>query len=97
MKTNLLAFLFFSIGILLYVVLNDNSTDFDLKEEYTINPSDLKSIDTGIYFLDIFLNNIIVGLMLSYLGFFTGGILTAVLLILWTCPKRKYMERKKND
>lgn len=30
--------------------------------------------------MDIFLNNLLVGLMLSVLGFFTAGLLTAVLL-----------------
>jgi uncharacterized membrane protein SpoIIM required for sporulation len=82
MKASLLAFLFFSIGILLYVILFDSSTKIEFKEEFAINPEDLKSISTGITFIDIFLNNLIVGLMLSYLGFFTGGVLTAVLLIL---------------
>ena len=81
MKTSLLALLFFSIGILLYVILYDNSTNIEFKEEFAINPEDLKSISTGITFVDIFLNNLIVGLMLSYLGFFTGGVLTAILLI----------------
>ena len=81
MKSSLLALLLFSIGILLYVVLYDYSTEVDLKEEYAIDPNDLKSVDTGINFLDIFLNNMIVGLMLSYLGFFTGGFLTGILLI----------------
>jgi len=80
-KTNLLALLFFSIGILLYISIYDSSTNIEFKEEFAINPEDLKSISTGITFIDIFLNNLIVGLMLSYLGFFTGGVLTAILLI----------------
>jgi len=80
-KTNLLALLFFSIGILLYISIYDSSTNIEFKEEFAINPEDLKSISTGITFIDIFLNNLIVGIMLSYMGFFTGGVLTAILLI----------------
>ena len=81
MKANLLALLFFSIGIFLFLITNDNSLNIEYKEEFILHPDDLKSINTGLDFFDIFLNNIIVGIMLSYIGFFTGGILTATLLI----------------
>jgi len=81
MKANILALLFFSLGILLYQVIHDNSSNIEFKEEFAVDPNELKSINTGITFIDIFLNNLIVGIMLSYMGFFTGGVLTAILLI----------------
>ena len=81
MKTSLLALLFFSIGIVLYITIYDSSTNIEFKEEFAINPEDIKSISTGVTFIDIFLNNLIVGIMLSYIGFLTGGVLTAILLI----------------
>ena len=81
MKANILALLFFSLGILLYKVIHDNSSNIEFKEEFAVDPNELKSINTGITFIDIFLNNLIVGIMLSYMGFFTGGVLTAILLI----------------
>lgn len=81
MKTSLLAFLFFYMGILLYLILYDGSINIEFKQEFVINTEDLKSVNTGITFIDIFLNNLIVGIMLSYIGFLTGGVLTAILLI----------------
>ena len=69
MKTSLLALLFFSIGIVLYITIYDSSTNIEFKEEFAINPEDIKSISTGVTFIDIFLNNLIVGIMLSYIGF----------------------------
>ncbi len=40
----------------------------------------MKVINTGFDFLDIFLNNLIVGLILSVFGFLSGGIITTVVL-----------------
>lgn len=40
----------------------------------------MKVIDTGFNFLDIFLNNLIVGLILSIFGFLSGGLVTIIVL-----------------
>ncbi len=40
----------------------------------------MEAIQTGVNLVDIFLNNSLLGLMLSVLGFFTAGLLTVGLL-----------------
>ena len=40
----------------------------------------MKVIDTCFNFLDIFLNNLIVGLILSIFGFLSGGLVTIIVL-----------------
>ena len=53
MKTSLLAFLFFYMGILLYLILYDGSINIEFKQEFVINTEDLKSVNTGINASDI--------------------------------------------
>jgi len=36
MKANILALLFFSLGILLYQVIHDNSSNIEFKEEFAV-------------------------------------------------------------
>lgn len=49
-------------------------------KKYEIKYDEMKIIDTGFNFLDIFLNNLIVGLILSILGFLSGGLITIIVL-----------------
>ncbi|WP_340065231.1 stage II sporulation protein M [Ascidiimonas aurantiaca] len=80
MKSNILALLIIIFGMVFYFVFNSEIPDTPTSQEYRIDYDDVKSIKTGIDLLDIFLNNLFVGLMLSLLGFFTGGLLTTLVL-----------------
>ena len=48
--------------------------------DYIFDPEVLKSYDTGHLWLDIFLNNLFLCLIISVIGYFTGGFLTVTLL-----------------
>lgn len=50
------------------------------QKKYEITYDDIKVINTGFNFLDIFLNNLIVGLIISVFGFLSGGLITTVVL-----------------
>ena len=80
MKSNILALLIIISGMAFYFAFNSEVPDTPSSREYRIDYDDIKSIKTGIDFLDIFLNNLFVALMLSLLGFFTGGLLTTLVL-----------------
>lgn len=47
---------------------------------YTFDYEELKSFNTGFLFLDIFFNNIVLGIILSIFGYLSGGIVTITLL-----------------
>lgn len=80
MNRKLLILIILSFGICFF--LTNNTQSINTSVNYKIDPEDLKSFDTGILFFDIFFNNLLLGFMLSVFGFFTGGILTSI-LIFW--------------
>lgn len=51
-------------------------------KKYEITYDEMKIIDTGFNFLDIFLNNLTVGIILSIFGFLSGGIVT-IFVLFW--------------
>jgi len=51
-----------------------------ISDNYDFSYEEFKNFNTGYLFLDIFLNNLLVGFLLSFLGFLTGGILSAIIL-----------------
>lgn len=59
--------------------INENSLK---QNKYEITYDDMKVINTGFDFLDIFLNNLIVGLILSVFGFLSGGLIT-IIVFFW--------------
>ena len=77
MKIKLLAFSLMILGFTYYF---QSYEPMELASTYTFSPDDLKSFDTGSLFFDIFLNNLILGILLSIAGYFTGGIITSALL-----------------
>jgi uncharacterized membrane protein SpoIIM required for sporulation len=73
---------FLFLGILLSLYFYTSSGSDENKVIYRIDSQDLNSFNTGLIALDIFLNNIIVGLLLSIFGFFSGGLLS-ILILFW--------------
>ena len=73
----IISFITLLIGFLYYIM---TYVPFNYSGEYNFNPDEMKSVDTGISFLDIFLNNFFLCLILSFIGYFTGGLLTLILL-----------------
>lgn len=81
MKHRFIAFSFFVLGILLFFVSKD---PFSLPSEDTnvqISFYNKMKVFNDFEFIGIFIYNITVGFLLSILGFFTGGLLTALILI----------------
>jgi uncharacterized membrane protein SpoIIM required for sporulation len=79
MKKHIFSIMIILAGFFYYSepLINENSIK---KEEYKITYDGMKTINTGFDFLDIFVNNLVVGLILSVFGFLSGGIITTVVL-----------------
>lgn len=77
MKTIFLGLFSITAGVILSILLYDVPVN---NHSYSFNADDLKSLDTGFLFLDIFLNNLLVGIVLAILGYFSGGLLSLVVL-----------------
>ena len=74
-------FLFILAGIFFYFSTTVSiSTDSSYNKIDNGSFTEIKTIDTGYLFVDIFVNNLIIGFMLSILGFISGGLVTTVIL-----------------
>lgn len=82
MRTKFFGFLLFLFGVFLFYINKDitivNVGDGKIKANDIYE--NMKYFE-GIEFLGVFLNNILVGFLLSILGYFTGGFLTALILV----------------
>lgn len=86
MKNRFIAFIFFVLGILLFFISKDTSL---LTSELTSTNKDVSiSFFDKMAFFDgyevfgIFIYNLVVGFLLSFVGYFTGGFLT-LMILLW--------------
>ncbi len=79
MKLFFISLSFFIAGFIFQLLTNKPICQ-NINYNYKFNHSDLKSIDTGYLFVDIFLNNLILCIFISFIGYISGGILTCVLL-----------------
>ncbi len=79
MKSSLLA-IGALLGGFLYFYLTYTPTPSQYGALYSIDGDDLKNFETGFLFLDIFLNNLMIGVLLAIFGFITGGAMTLILL-----------------
>lgn len=76
----------FSIGFISYIYfflnLDIENSSFCVNENQstTIDYSKMSLLNISIPFLNIFLNNLLVGLVLAYLGYLSAGILTSLVL-----------------
>ncbi len=83
MKNKCIAFAFFVLGIVLFFISKDtsqlpiNTPNIEAKISFFESMEAFK----GYEFIGIFLHNIVVGILLSVVGYFTGGFLTSVVLI----------------
>lgn len=82
MKNRIIALCFFILGISLFY-LSKEKTNLDIENNSQIKFSFYQNLDyfKNYKFLVIFTRNIIVGLLLSILGYFTGGFFTIIILI----------------
>jgi hypothetical protein len=79
MKKHLFSIIIILSGFYYYSEPQISETKIENKR-YEISYDEMKVIDTGFNFLDIFLNNLIVGLILSIFGFLSGGLVTIIVL-----------------
>jgi uncharacterized membrane protein SpoIIM required for sporulation len=79
MKKHLFSIIIILSGFYYYSEPQISETKIENKR-YEISYDEMKVIDTGFNFLDIFLNNLIVGLILSIFGFLSGGLITIIVL-----------------
>ena len=79
MKKHFISIVIILCGFYYYSEPQINKIDNETKK-YEIAYDEMKIIDTGFNFLDIFLNNLIVGIILSIFGFLSGGIITIIVL-----------------
>ncbi len=83
MKNKCIAFAFFVFGIVLFSISKDtlqlpiNTVNTEVKVSFYESMEAFR----GYEFIGIFLHNIVVGILLSVVGYFTGGFLTSVVLI----------------
>ncbi len=82
MKNKFIAFIFFVLGILLFYISKDTSqlptfNNNQFKISFYENMEAFKNYEI----IGIFINNLIVGVLLSIVGYFTGGFLTLIILI----------------
>nr|WP_315170238.1 stage II sporulation protein M [uncultured Flavobacterium sp.] len=78
MKLYILSLSIFLSGFILCLITYDVQSVYTYS--YNFTHSDINNFNTGFLFVDIFINNIILCLIISILGFISGGILTIVLL-----------------
>jgi len=76
----LIAALIILAGVLYFCLSYNVPENWTLSDHHVFSYDDIKNFNTGSLFLDIFLNNLLVGLMLSVFGFITGGMLSVVIL-----------------
>lgn len=79
MKLFFVSFFIFSLGVLCFLIFN---SDFSSSE---INGAELiieENATKELSYMEIFLNNLMLGFLLSIIGYFSGGILT-ILLLFW--------------
>ncbi len=83
MKNKCIAFAFFTFGIILFLISKDTSQIPTSAENFEVQASFYDSMEAfkGYEFFGIFLHNIVVGILLSIVGYFTGGFLTSIVLI----------------
>lgn len=79
MKRHLFSIIIILCGFYYYSKPQISETNIENKR-YEISYDEMKIIDTGFNFLDIFLNNLIVGFILSIFGFLSGGLITIIVL-----------------
>ncbi len=84
MRNSIFAFFIILIGFVYYSVIqrNNSTQNKECKSTYKISYDEMKVIDTGFDFLDIFFNNLFVGAILSIFGFLSGGLAT-ILVLFW--------------
>ncbi|MBS9768355.1 MAG: stage II sporulation protein M [Flavobacteriaceae bacterium] len=83
MKNKCIAFAFFLLGIVLFIISKDTSQLPITTDNSEIKISFYESMEAfqGYEFIGIFLHNIVVGILLSIIGYFSGGFLTSIVLI----------------
>ena len=84
MKEKIIAFLFFIFGIVLFLFIRDSYplNSFDNKSDFKISFYEKMNFFENFEFFGIFIFNLIVGFLLSFIGYFTGGFLT-LLILFW--------------
>ncbi|WP_452602997.1 stage II sporulation protein M [Pontimicrobium sp. MEBiC06410] len=85
MKYKIAAFSIFILGFLYYTLFvldlnNDTALDCINDKFAKVDYSKIQAVSFDIDFVNIFINNLIVALFLSILGFFSGGVLTTAIL-----------------
>ena len=82
MKNRVVAFIFFMLGIFLFYINKDTSQlPMGNNSHFKISFYDKMDAFKNYEFIGIFINNIVVGILLSIVGYFTGGFLTLIILI----------------
>ncbi len=84
MKEKIIAFLFFIFGIVLFLFIRDSYplNSFDNKSDFKVSFYEKMNFFENFEFFGIFIFNLIVGFLLSFIGYFTGGFLT-LLILFW--------------
>lgn len=82
MKNRFIAFIFFMFGVFLFYISKDASqlptgNNNQFKISFYENMEAFKNYEI----IGIFINNLIVGVLLSIVGYFTGGFLTLIILV----------------
>lgn len=82
MKNFILSILIVLSGFFYYTDFqtNEQNTRTENNTKLKVNYNASKTIDSDLNFFDIFINNLIVGLILSVFGFLSGGLITIVVL-----------------
>lgn len=84
MKNKCIAFALFLLGIALFWISRDTTAQLPINiadSEAKISFYDSMKTFKDYEFIGIFLHNIVVGILLSIVGYFTGGFLTSIVLI----------------